>query len=225
MHTLKLPAPVKYCPDCTEIFWIQLDDIDLTELNRNLQCLLRNENFSDNELWQAAKYMTESFLPRYFDMPGMQRQLPPSRLMSAVQTLVAIYGRPLEMKEVEVTNPIDIPRLSRMETSSVQSNTLDGSDGLSSSFKRLLEGQKPDNIPIKWGHGGQALFGGPGEKDASDDVLAPGRTYPLRQIGWVSANGGKVQTSDQEVPAGVRRRRKSNYESPSVETVDDDGNP
>lgn len=161
---------------------MQLEDIDLIGFNRKLKYLYK-EDFLDDELWNATKYMTETFLPQYFDMQGMQRQLPPSRFMPAIQMLISIYGEPLKMKKVDIKGLIDTAASSsRMETSSVLSNMSEESIGLSSSFKKLMQGQKLEHIPIRWGHGGQALFGGPGEVDVADDVLAPGKTYHVRMV-------------------------------------------
>jgi hypothetical protein len=193
--------------------------------HRNLKYLCE-EDFLDDQLKRAAKYIVETFLPSFFNMTGVQRELPPANLMPAIQTLLSIYGRPLGIPEVEAPRPIDIVEpQSRPNRNSMQSNISQESEGPSQTFKKPFKDQKPENILVKWGQGRKALFREPEAVDEGDDVLSPGKTYPVCGKIESRSQGGEGSEGSESGVSGVldQLRKRNKYRSPSVETVPDDG--
>jgi hypothetical protein len=68
------------------------------------------------------------------------------------------------------------------------------------------------------------LFREPEAVDEGDDVLSPGKTYPVR--GKIESGSQGGEGSERGVSGVIEQLRKRNkYRCPSVETVPDDGAP
>ncbi|KAG4432303.1 hypothetical protein IFR05_012210 [Cadophora sp. M221] len=150
-------------------FWEQFNSLNLIHLNRDLKNLLATSEFTRSPFSPAAHYVTDILIPSIscsaytstFHAP-----LPPAELMQPIQQLLHLYGHPLsDANSILLQDSLVRPS---------------ASCGLSRSYMELMRDTEPEDIPIKWGLGDQALFAGSmfADDDGEVDVLEPGKTYP-----------------------------------------------
>ncbi|KAL5329497.1 hypothetical protein ACEPPN_003011 [Leptodophora sp. 'Broadleaf-Isolate-01'] len=174
-QTNYLPSPSTPPPsDSMEsAFWEQLSSLNLIHLNRDLKNLLVTSEFTKSPFGPAAHYVTNILIPSIFSSAytsSLHAPLPPAELIQPIQQLLHLYGHPVSDADSTL-----------LQDSLIRPSA---SCGLSQSYMELMRDTEPEDIPIKWGLGDQALFAGPmfADDDGEVDVLEPGKTYPDRSF-------------------------------------------